>query len=65
MDYHFCTEKPCPVQDKEVFHILQSGFDSEYTKNDIYKIGEFEAKVDAKDWKVVIGSNSTEKRVLK
>lgn len=29
--FHLCEETPCPVQDRELFEILQAGFKTEYT----------------------------------
>ncbi len=31
MKIHFCTENPCPLQDKEMIELLNNGFTTHYT----------------------------------
>ena len=30
--FHICTEVPCPVQDKELYELLMSGFKTNYSE---------------------------------
>jgi len=33
MEYHICTEIPCPVEDKEIRDRLLNGFEIRFTNN--------------------------------
>lgn len=54
MNFHICTENPCPLQDKEYAEKLKNGFSYPYLKD-----AKFAIKVDAEEVKKWIGSKGT------
>ena len=53
MNMHFCTENPCPIQDKECYDRLNAGFTTENL------LGKIMVEFDEKEVKKWIGSKGT------